>query len=90
MFVFIKNHIIMLLSIGESIKFRRKELKITQLHLAELAGVSKNTIYKIERGEANPSLDILTRIGDVLGLRLRMDIKQLNDETGVIADLLES
>ncbi|WP_316838274.1 helix-turn-helix transcriptional regulator [Pedobacter nutrimenti] len=72
----------MLLSIGESIKFRRKELKITQPHLAELAGVSKNTIYKIERGEANPSLDILTRIADVLGLRLRMDIKQLNDETG--------
>jgi transcriptional regulator with XRE-family HTH domain len=33
------------------IKTRRKELKITQPHLAELAGISTNTLYKLERGQ---------------------------------------
>jgi transcriptional regulator with XRE-family HTH domain len=36
--------------LGETIKKRRKELKITQPHLAELAKVSTNTLYKLERG----------------------------------------
>lgn len=62
--------------IGEAIKKRRKELKITQPDLAELAKISVNTLYKIERGEGNPTLDVLEKIGDVLGLELKLEIKQ--------------
>ena len=36
--------------IGQTIKQPRKELGITQPDLAELASVSKNTLYKLERG----------------------------------------
>ncbi|MBK9014576.1 MAG: helix-turn-helix transcriptional regulator [Saprospiraceae bacterium] len=65
-------------TIGESIKQRRKELKITQPHLAELAGVSTNTLYKLERGQGNPSLEVLNKLAEVLGLELKLEVKQLH------------
>ena len=52
-------------TIGESIRNRRKELEITQPHLAELAQVSVNTLYKIERGQGNPSLEILNKLAEI-------------------------
>ena len=62
--------------IGEAIKSRRKELGITQPHLAELAKVSTNTLYKIERGQGNPSLDILDKLAEVLGMELKLEVKK--------------
>lgn len=61
--------------LGESIKKRRKELGITQPHLAELAQVSTNTLYKLERGQGNPSLEVLHKLTEVLGLELRLEVK---------------
>lgn len=63
------------MTIGNAIKERRKMLKITQRTLAELAGVGINTLTKIERNEGNPSLDVLERILDTLGLELWIGIK---------------
>ena len=63
------------MTIGNAIKERRKMLKITQRTLAELAGVGINTLTKIERNEGNPSLDVLERILDTLGLELQIGIK---------------
>lgn len=63
-------------TIGEFIKFRRNELGITQPHLSELAKVSTNTLYKIERGQGNPSLDVLNKLADVLGLELKLEVKR--------------
>lgn len=62
--------------IGESIKNRRKELGITQPHLAELAGVSTNSLYKIERGQANPTLETLLQLAEVLGMEFKLQVKQ--------------
>lgn len=67
-------------SIGDSIKARRKSLRVTQLQLAELADISVNTLYKIERGQANPTLEILDVIADVLGMEVRLDVKKLSIE----------
>lgn len=66
-------------SIGVYIKNRRKALKITQPYLAELAGVSVNTIYKIERGEGNPTLEVINKIAEVLGLELKLEIKKMDN-----------
>jgi len=63
-------------SIGESIRSRRKELKITQPHLAELANVSTNTLYKIERGQGNPSFVVLDKLAEVLGMELKLEVKK--------------
>ncbi len=62
-------------SIGEAVKNRRKELGITQPHLAELAEVSTNTLYKLERGQGNPSLDVLNKLAEVLGMELKLEVK---------------
>ena len=47
--------------VGNAIKERRKILKITQRTLAELAGVGINTLTKIERGEGNPTIEVLEK-----------------------------
>lgn len=65
----------MLKTIGEQIRQRRKQLKITQPDLAEIAGVSTNTLYKIERGQANPTMDVLYKIIEVLGMELTLGVK---------------
>ncbi|MCC5945640.1 MAG: helix-turn-helix transcriptional regulator [Bernardetiaceae bacterium] len=62
--------------IGETIKNRRKELNITQPHLAELAQISTNTLYKLENGQGNPSLHILNKIAEVLGMELKIEVKK--------------
>ena len=65
-------------SYGNIIKERRKELSITQRELAALAGIGINTLTKIERGEANPSLKIVLRVLDTLGLEMNIKIKSMN------------
>ena len=64
--------------LGEAIRDRRKELSITQPHLAELAKVSTNTLYKLERGQGNPSLEVLSKLVEVLGMELTLEIKKVH------------
>ena len=63
-------------SIGESVKNRRKGLGITQPHLAELAKVSTNTLYKLERGQGNPSIEVISKLAEVLGMELKLEVKK--------------
>ncbi len=62
--------------LGEAIKNRRKELKITQPHLADLAQISVNTLYKLEKGQGNPSMDVLNKLAEVLGMELTFEVKK--------------
>lgn len=62
--------------IGQIIKKRRKELKLTQSTLALLSQVGINTIVSIERGSKSPSLETLLKVADVLGLELQLQVKQ--------------
>lgn len=59
----------------EEIKNRRRFLKINQQELADLAGVSINTVVAVERGTGNPQLDTLLSICNVLGLTLVTKLK---------------
>lgn len=65
-----------LLTIIQLIRERRKNLRITQSQLADLADISINTLYKLERGQSNPTLDVLLKIVDVLGMELKLDVKR--------------
>ncbi len=62
--------------IGTVIRERRKLMGITQPDLAEMAQVSINTLYKLERGEFNPSVKILNQLAEVLGLELNIGLKK--------------
>lgn len=63
-------------TLGETIKQRRKALRITQPHLSELAKISTNTLYKLERGQGNPSLEVLNKLAEVLGMELTLEVKK--------------
>lgn len=62
-------------NLGNIIKERRKALSITQRDLAVLSGVGINTLTKIERGEANPSLKVIISILNTIGLEMNIKIK---------------
>lgn len=62
-------------SIGQTIKARRKELGLTQSTLALLSQVGINTIVSIERGSKSPSVETLTKVTDVLGMDLKLEVK---------------
>ncbi len=60
--------------LGNSIRERRKFLKITQEDLADISGISERTLRSIEKGEANPELDSLLKICEVMGLSIDMNV----------------
>ena len=71
----------LIIAIGKSIRVRRKALKITQPDLAQLAKVSINTLYKIERGQTNPTMDVIEKITNVLGLEIKLEVKKITNKS---------
>lgn len=62
--------------LGKAIKERRAALGITQQQVADLAGISINTLYQLERGQSNPTIDVLAKVADVLGMELKLEIRR--------------
>jgi transcriptional regulator with XRE-family HTH domain len=63
--------------LGKIIKARRKILRVTQPHLAELAEISVNTLSKLERGENNPTINIIAKIANIIGMELTLQVKKV-------------
>ena len=61
------------------VKQRRDTLRISQQELADLSGIGVRTIYEIEKGIANPTLEVLNRLADVLGLELQLHLKTIRN-----------
>lgn len=64
--------------IVKSIKERREELQVTQETLAELSGVGLRTLKQFESGKGNPTLLTLSKLADVLGLEVGLQVKNLS------------
>jgi len=64
------------MDIAMAIKDRRKKLGITQLDLAQMAGVSLATVKDMDRGKGNPSLGTITSLCEILGLEIECKVKQ--------------
>lgn len=62
--------------IGLSIKSVRQRKGLTQEQLAELSGITRSTISKIEAGKFNASIDLLEKLIKPLGAEL--DIKEVD------------
>ncbi len=71
--------------ITSRIKQFREELELPQLELAKLVGVSRQTIYYLERGSYNPSLTISFKISEIL----KKPIHDIFYQEPVIKDILE-
>ncbi|MDT0690326.1 helix-turn-helix transcriptional regulator [Salegentibacter sp. F188] len=63
--------------IGHLIQQRRDHMRITQQQLADMADIGINTLYKIETGQANPTLNSLQKIADILGMEITLQIKKV-------------
>ena len=57
--------------IREMIK-AREEKNITQVELSKLTGISQADISRLENGDANPTIGMLSRIADAFGKKLEL------------------
>lgn len=51
----------------------RNSLNLTQKELAERTGINQADISKIENGTRNPSLNLLKRLDDGMGMTLKIE-----------------
>lgn len=65
--------------IGHIIQKRRDFLSLNQEDLSEMTGITSKTIYLIEKGKGNPSIDTLQKLLEVLGLEIVIDIKKMGE-----------
>lgn len=50
------------------LKVQRAKLGINQADLGKLAGVSRQTISLIERGDYNPSITLVLKLAEIFGV----------------------
>lgn len=62
----------------KTIKERREALQVTQETLAELSGVGLRTLKQFESGKGNPTLLTLSKLADVLGMEIILNVKTLS------------
>ncbi|MET9086189.1 helix-turn-helix domain-containing protein [Streptomyces sp. NPDC004237] len=65
--------------LGERIADLRAPLEISQEQLAEMAGISRRTVQRIEAGTADPRYGDLLRIAAILGVPVSVLIEGLDD-----------
>lgn len=60
---------------GRACRATRISLRISQQQLADKVGLSRGYVATIERARANPTLDVVERIGQALGLEARLVLR---------------
>jgi len=62
----------------KKIQERRESLGLSQKDVSEMSGVSLRTINAVESGKSNPSVDVLCKILETLGLKLTLSERVIN------------
>lgn len=57
--------------IAQAARWIREALGLNQQDFAQLVGLSKPQVARLERGEANPTLETLLAVGKPFGLQIR-------------------
>ncbi|GAB1452215.1 helix-turn-helix transcriptional regulator [Draconibacterium sp.] len=58
--------------LGNTIKKHRKAAGLSQLQLAEMAGVGKTSVFDLEKGKETVQLDTLRKILTVLNIKIEL------------------
>jgi transcriptional regulator with XRE-family HTH domain len=69
-------------ALGERLRLARKRRKISTLLMAERAGISRDTLNRVEKGDPAVSLGTVLRILRVLGLDADLDFLAGEDRLG--------
>ena len=67
---------------GERLKLARKRRKISMVRMAERVGVSRATLYKMEKGDPSVAMGHYAAALRVLGLETDVDALAGDDELG--------
>ena len=54
--------------VGRLVRFHRKKAGLTQIQLADLAGIGKSTVYDIEKGKSTVQIDNLFAVLTVMNI----------------------
>ncbi|MDR3492842.1 MAG: helix-turn-helix domain-containing protein [Gammaproteobacteria bacterium] len=60
-------------NIARTVRYFRKQSGITQLALAQLAGVGKTVVFDIEKAKTTVQLDSLLKVLAVLNIKLTLE-----------------
>ena len=60
----------------ERLLLYRKAMGMTQKELADIVGVSRPNIARMESGDYNPTVDMLVKVADGLGLDVEINFKE--------------
>ncbi len=63
-------------TISDVVRSRRKKAGLSQLQLAELAGVGKTLIFNIENGDINVHFEKLLHVLRVLNIKLQVEVTE--------------
>ena len=66
------------MNLSQIIKDRRLLLGLTQQDLADYTELSLRIIKSIEAGNGNPTFSTLSKIAEILGLEIIMQVKEVN------------
>ena len=68
--------------LGEDIKLARLRRKLSAEQVAERAGISRSTLWQIEKGQPNVSMGYYAQVLFVLGLEKNLSIMAADDALG--------
>lgn len=69
-------------ALGERLKLARLRRRLTTTAVAQRAGISRSTLYKVEAGDAGATLGTYLRVLAVLGLDGDLDVVAADDRVG--------
>ena len=61
------------MEINEKIRYFRKQRGLSQELLAERTGINQADISKLENGTRNPSVNLLKRLAEGMGMALKIE-----------------
>lgn len=59
-------------TLASVIRKHRKAANLSQMHLAEMAGVGKTVVFDIEKGKETVKLDTLRKILKILNIKVQL------------------
>lgn len=67
------------MSLGEDVRTRRRDLKLLQVDVADMAGVSERFVRELEHDKSTVRLDKASAVLRVLGLELRAAVRDTGE-----------
>ena len=67
-------------TLARVIRKHRKAAKLSQIQLAEMAGVGKTVVFDIEKGKETVKLDTLRKILKILNIKVQLVSPLLNNQ----------